>query len=289
MVIDYLLFPNLLYKNKYLLFFVSFGLLLAVTIGIEELVIEKIYFPETRGKRFPGIFYSLLDVMPVILILSSFKYAWDTIRKLGELEEIKVSLVENELKYLKSQVNPHFLFNNLNNLYAYALENSPKTPLIILELSSVLRYMLYDCKEKYVPVANEISHLENFSKLNELQIEERGKVILTVPESFNSSFKIAPLILIVFVENAFKHSTMSQSSGIMIDISITLSDDGLLKLKCSNSYLDQLAQSEIKGGIGLENVKKRLEYLYPGTHRLTINQEPNLFHIDLELNIGNTI
>lgn len=266
-------------------FFVSFLVLIAITIAIEELVIEKIYFPDTRGKRFRGVFYGLLDVLPIIFILSSFKYAWDTIQKMGQLEDMKVSLVENELKFLKSQVNPHFLFNNLNNLYAYALENSPKTPQIILELSAVLRYMLYDCQEKYVPLNNEIKHLQDFTKLNELQIEERGEIELDVKSNIDPDYQLAPLILIVFIENAFKHSTSSQDKEINISIAVELNEEGILHFTCSNSYVELSNHEMLKGGIGLDNVRKRLAYLYPDTHDLEIKEREGVFSVDLKLKL----
>lgn len=127
---------------------------------------------------------------------------------------------DSELQFLKSQINPHFLFNNLNNLYSHAIENSPKTPSIIIELSSVLRYMLYDCKENYVSLEKEISHLKNFTELYKLQIEHRGNIQFKTDTFENSKFKIAPLILMVFIENAFKHSTSNQSDNIHITINV---------------------------------------------------------------------
>ncbi|HUH45808.1 MAG TPA: histidine kinase, partial [Arenibacter sp.] len=224
-MINYLLLPRLFYRKKYFRFFLSVIVIVATIIVMEEFVLEKIFYPDTRGTRFPGIIYCLLDVLPVITILVGFKFAWDASLKQKEVEELRSSVKESELQFLKSQINPHFLFNNLNNLYSYAIEKSPKTPSIILELSSVLRYMLYDCKEDFVALPKEIEHLKNFTQLNELQIEERGKVTFRT-ENIKSEYRIAPLILMVFIENAFKHSTASQSKDIFIDIDIKVSDHG---------------------------------------------------------------
>lgn len=124
-------------------------------------------------------------------MIVAFKLAWDASVKQREVNELKDLIKESELQFLKSQINPHFLFNNLNNLYSYALDNSPKTPSIILELSSVLRYMLYDCKENFVPLAKEIKHLKNFTALNELQIEDRGSVRFET-ENLGGNYTIAP-------------------------------------------------------------------------------------------------
>src|SRR5690606_4936426 len=158
-------------------------------------------------------------------------------------------------QYLKSQINPHFLFNNMNNLYAYAVEQSPQTPEIILELSSVLRYMLYECTASYVPLKKEIEHLENYINLSKLQIEGRGHVnvdIGTIP----SVYCIAPLIISVFVENAFKHSASSQTSNISIEVKVDIDAHGILQFNCNNTYLAQSNTQNLDAGIGLKNVKK---------------------------------
>lgn len=284
LVINYVLLPNFFYRKKYLLFSLYVAIMVAVIIAVEELVLEQIYFPDTRGKRFPGVIYSLLDVMPVITILAGFKFAWDASKKQLEVEELRTSVKESELQFLKSQINPHFLFNNLNNLYSYAIEQSPKTPSIILELSSVLRYMLYDCKEDLVALTKEIEHLKNFTLLNELQIEERGKVTFNT-ENIKSDYRIAPLILTVFIENAFKYSTASQSKDISIDIEINVSEQGMLEFKCKNSFMPMGNTDNLSRGIGLQNVKKRLQLLYPDAHELSIRNEDGLYSVLLKMQL----
>lgn len=286
-VINYVLLPRFLYRNKPLFFFVLVLAVIAAAIAIEELILEKIYFPNWRGRRFPGVFFSLLDVLPVIAVLSGFKFAWDALRKQREVEALKASMQESELQFLKSQINPHFLFNNLNNLYAYAIENSPKTPAIILELSSVLRYMLYDCRAKYVSLAKEVEQLENFTRLNELQIEERGEVHFSA-RNIQAGYQIAPLILIVFLENAFKHSTASQSENISIEVDIDLLDDGTLHFLCRNSFQPNANTNDLSRGIGLENVRKRLELLYPNAHQLDIDMDGNVYEVRLSVQLRKT-
>ena len=283
-VINYVLLPRFFYKKKYLLFFLSVAVIVTAIIMIEELVLEAIHYPDSRGTRFPGVIYSLLDVMPMIMILSGFKFAWDASKKQLEVEELRSSIKESELQFLKSQINPHFLFNNLNNLYSYAIEESPKTPSIILELSSVLRYMLYDCKEKYVALPKEINHLKNFAQLNELQIEERGKVSFKT-ENIQSEYRIAPLILTVFIENAFKHSTASQSKDISIEIDIHVTDSGILEFKCENSFRPVTNTDNLSKGIGLQNVKKRLLLLYPDVHVLTISDSGEVYTVHLKMQL----
>ncbi|NNE55766.1 MAG: histidine kinase, partial [Flavobacteriales bacterium] len=234
-IINYILLPRYLYKGHLLKFVVFLCLLIGLVIFIEEGVIEQIFFPATRGANFPGVFLNLLSAMPTITILSGFKFAWDALEKQREMQRLKDSVKESELQFLKSQINPHFLFNNLNNLYAHAIERSAKTPEIILELSAVLRYMLYDCREDFVLLSKEIEQMRNYINLNELQIEGRGKVVFDA-EEIDAQLEIAPLILMVFVENAFKHSASSQRQGIDIKISLKAMEKGRLNFRCSNSF-----------------------------------------------------
>ncbi|KKN56577.1 hypothetical protein LCGC14_0570890 [marine sediment metagenome] len=285
LVINYVLLPHFFYRKKYLQFFFYVAIMVGLLIAVEELVLERIYYPDTRGKHFPGVVYSLLDVLPVITILAGFKFAWDASTKQREVEQLRSSVKESELQFLKSQINPHFLFNNLNNLYSYAIDNSPKTPSIILELSSVLRYMLYDCKEDYVALPKELEHLKNFTQLNELQIEERGTVTFHT-KNIGEGYRIAPLILSVFVENAFKHSTASQSEDIDIHIGIDVTESGLLQFDCSNSFRPLTNTNDLSHGIGLENVKKRLELIYPNAHQLFISETESLYNVQLEIQLN---
>ncbi len=284
LIINYLLLPQFLYQKKHLQFVGWTIVVIAALIFIEEAVIEQIYFPDTRGQRFLGVFFSLWGVLPVITVLSGFKFAWDALRKQQEVELLKSTIKESELKFLKSQINPHFLFNNLNNLYSYAIDFSPKTPEIILKLSSVLRYMLYECKEKLVPLTKEVKQLENFTQLSQLQIEERGVVNFRA-EINQSGYQIAPLILIVFIENAFKHSQASQSENIRIDIAIQLSEEGELGFSCKNNFQPVANTDNLAQGIGLDNVKKRLQLLYPNTHQLTIKETDSQYEVYLSMQL----
>ena len=284
-VINYFLLPTFYYKKKFLKFFIGVLLVLILIILIDEFVLEQIYFPDTRGAYFPGLFFTILETLPLIIIFLVFKLAWDFNQKQSEIEQLKLLVKDSELQFLKSQINPHFLFNNLNNLYAYATENSPKTPSIILKLSSVLRYMLYDCKENFVLLSKEIEHLKHYTALNELQIEDRGEILFTTNIGHQTEFLIAPLILNVFIENAFKHSTASQSSDIKIDINVNINDKGILTFTCENSFLTYQNTQNLSKGIGLLNVKKRLGLIYPNSHILDIEKTENNFKVFLLIHL----
>ncbi|SHM83835.1 Histidine kinase [Cyclobacterium lianum] len=284
LLISYVCLPHLFYAKKYALFTMMTILVVAMVILIEEMVLERWFFPDSRGTNFPGVIFSLGQVLPILAILSGFKFAWDALLKQRQLDELTAMVKESELAFLKSQINPHFLFNNLNNLYAYAVEGSRKTPEIILELSGVLRYMLYECKEASVPLAKEIDHLRNFTQLYTLQIEDRGEVFFHADIDGND-FRIAPLILNVFVENAFKHSQSGQADKIQIAIHLGLKENGWLHFTCGNNYIPENNNSGRDKGIGLENVCKRLDLLYPGSHELHIDQTDDKYQVSLSIQL----
>ena len=284
-IINFFLFPKFIYKKKYGYFALYVTILLGCVIVIEELVLEKIFFKDTRGGNFSNIIFTLIDILPPIIVLSGFKIAWDAVARQKEVDELKLMVQESELEFLKTQINPHFLFNNLNNLYVYAIENSPKTPEIILALSSILRYMLYECKVAYVPLNKETEQLQNFVELGELQIEGRGSVLLN-NEIVQNSYKIAPLILIVFIENAFKHSASSLTEDILIEIGLKINPEGKLIFSCKNSFQDQSNTQNLSHGIGLKNVRKRLDLIYPNAHKLNIITSDDFYTVELELELN---
>jgi LytS/YehU family sensor histidine kinase len=147
--------------------------------------------------------------------------------------------------------------------------------------------MLYDCRAKYVSLAKEVEQLENFTRLNELQIEERGEVRFSA-RNIQAGYQIAPLILIVFLENAFKHSTASQSEHISIDVDIDLFDDGTLHFVCRNSFQPNANTNDLSRGIGLENVRKRLNLLYPNAHQLDIDMDGSSYEVQLSMQLRKT-
>ncbi len=283
--INYFLLPRFYYQKKTITFFILVLMTLIGIILVEEFVLEKIFFTGNRANTFGGILLTLSQVLPTIAMLSGFKFGWDALGKQREVDELKTAVKESELQFLKSQINPHFLFNNLNNLYSYAIEQSPKTPKIILELSGLLRYMLYECKEDFVPLTKEVEQLENFINLSEMQIEERGTVNFST-KNIRGDFQIAPLILIVFIENAFKHSTASQADDISIDVHLHLSEAGILSFICQNSFQPQSNTASLSQGIGLENVRKRLELIYLNSHQLNIQNNNNIYEVRLSIDLN---
>ncbi len=204
----------------------------------------------------------------------------------SQLTEAKASAAQSmsELHFLQSQLSPHFLFNTLNNLYGISLSQHEKIPSMLLKLSDLLRYSVYEAKELYVPLSDEIEYIRNYIDFERLRIGERLELDVNIEEVFGNNVKIAPLLLIVFVENAFKHSKNTLSDKIQISITLkTFGKDILFAVK--NSYDPETESGKKEGykGLGLENVQKRLDLLYPEKYELTILAKDNIYSVKLQI------
>ncbi|UTW66451.1 histidine kinase [bacterium SCSIO 12643] len=281
LIVNYVLIPRFLYQKKYTQFWIYALLILINVAVVEEFVLEQIFYPDTRAQYF-NAFLTFVDVTPPMMLFVGFKFALDAFDKQSRIEKLHRIATENELQFLTAQINPHFLFNNLNNIYAHALENSPETPQIVLQLSTILRYMLYDCRQDFVFLKDESSHLEEF--INLYRIQHKDARIDFKSENVLSHQKIAPLILIVFVENAFKHSFSSQTDSIQININLR-TENGTLFFDCENTYDEVSNTDNLSKGIGLKNVRSRLNLVYPDRHQLQIDQDENRYHVSLQIQI----
>jgi len=224
-----------------------------------------------------------MRMMPLVMLFVGTKLAWDTARKDRQLVELQSMMAQSQLQTLKAQINPHFLFNSLNNLYSFALSGSTQTPKIILGLSDILRYMIYDCTDEKVALSKELDVLGQYIDLQNLQIEDRGKVNYEVVGD-PQNLKIAPLLLIVFIENSFKHSTSSQSEDIEIDIKIKV-DGKRVHMSCFNTHQEQNNKMGLDSGVGLDNVRKRLDLIYGDQYQLNIDPTPTTYQVDLNINL----
>ena len=199
-------------------------------------------------------------------------------------EKHKVVLHEKtttELAFLKTQMNPHFFFNTLNNIYGLAYKKDDRTPEIIVKLSEIMRYIIYETTDDYVPLQKEITFIENYINLENLRIRNAERVKLNIDIN-NPIFKIAPLILLPFIENCFKHGDINGNRNGSIEVNIWTESDTFY-FSCSNSFKNNKVKKS--GGVGLNNVKKRLEILYADEFNLTISTENGLYYVLLELSL----
>jgi sensor histidine kinase YesM len=192
---------------------------------------------------------------------------------------------ESELNLLQSQLSPHFLFNTLNNLYGLSISDHQKIPPLLLKLSELLRYSVYDASELYVPLKNELDYIKNYIEFEKIRIGDRLMLTTDIEEMIDPGVRIAPMLLIVFIENAFKHSKNTASPEIFVDISLRIWGSSIL-FSVRNSYgHEQLEQDTLikSGGVGLPNVNKRLELLYPNTHELNVRKDEMFYTVELQL------
>ncbi len=209
---------------------------------------------------------------------------FSTIRRKREQAEAeaKIARHEAESKFLRSQINPHFMFNNLNNIYTLAQLKSDKTPDAILRLSDLLRYVLYDSERKIVNLSQELDYLSQFIDLSLLKDEDRTNVKVDL-KPCQSDLQIAPLILIPFVENAFKHSNVEDKQDGFIHISSSCHETRIT-LVIENSVSKEEQKNHISG-VGLENVKRRLDLIYPNKHVLNVIKSEDKYHVSLEIEL----
>lgn len=197
--------------------------------------------------------------------------------KKQEWMQAQQAKITAELQLLKAQVHPHFLFNTLNNIYAFSLENSPKTPGLILKLASLLTYMLNDCKADEVLLEKEIEVMKNYIGLEKERYGNKIELSLNIQGDIKGQY-IAPLLMLPFLENAFKHGTseLLEKPWLNMDISVKKQT---LRYRLVNSKIDIILTRN--NGIGIENVKRRLALLYPGKHELTMNMQKQSFEVSL--------
>lgn len=188
---------------------------------------------------------------------------------------------QSELKLLKSQINPHFLFNTLNNIYALAAIDATKTQQSISYLSDMLRYVLYECERPFISPQKEVTYIENYIKLFSLKSSKKYPIKLEY-QIIDSTINIAPMILIPFIENAIKHSHVEKIKDTFITIFLKITTDDI-HFEIENSIPKQMLSKDKIGGIGLENVQKRLMILYPTNHELLIKEKENTFKVKLRI------
>lgn len=205
----------------------------------------------------------------------------------SELRKAKVitANTQSELYLLQSQLSPHFLFNTLNNLYGLSLTQHEKIPPLLLRLSDLLRYSVYDANELFVSLKDELAYIDNYVEFEKIRIGDRLALTSDVEQISDASIKIAPMLLIVFIENAFKHSKNTVEEKISVAISLKIWGNSIL-FRVKNSQRNNSEETSItnkSSGFGLANVKKRLDLLYPNRYELEIENEEDCYTVSLLL------
>ncbi|MDR0230038.1 MAG: histidine kinase [Flavobacteriaceae bacterium] len=296
---NFYLFPKLrIHKNilRYLLEAVVLLLIAILTAGTYLRWLYH-YFERSELTDFTALainasvssslesYQSYFDVLPgIILLMLSMAIGYvlqEYLLKLKREESIEAQQNIAELALLKSQISPHFLFNILNSLYALSLKEDKETPNVILKLSDILRYSLYESQEREISITEEIHILQTYFAIEQLRIPSNASVSFQ-HDGIKDSIKIVPMLLLPLIENAFKHGIDSTIGNSYIEANLSC-DDKRLIFECKNSFKEQ--PTKAIGGIGIENISKRLQLLYPSKHSLQINKSADTFSITLEIKI----
>jgi two-component system, LytTR family, sensor kinase len=288
----YWLLPQYLLKDRYFLFF-GWVIVVLLVAGVFNwalsIYIENPYFyPEENY----GLFWNPLKILksatyiyPVVVLATLIKFFKHWYKNQQMAQRFKQDKLQAELKFLKAQVHPHFLFNTLNNLYALTLKKSERAPEIVLKLSDLLNYMLYECNTEIVPLKKEIELVQNYVALERLRYGDRLDVSFHVKVDSKDA-SIAPMLILPFVENSFKHGVSGETDKSWVSIDLQVKDN-LLTLKVDNSKSNGHTKDEreYREGIGLNNVKRRLELLYEGGYELKILDTDESYLVVLKLEL----
>jgi len=294
--VAYRILPRLLKGSNYLQTIIEFligsyiisALARTITVHIEEPMIRIPPFEQESlweiwtdiPKLFRSYFLYAASLSLVFIFVKLLKDQYSINRHALELKKQKA---EMELSSLKEQLNPHFLFNTLNNIYSLSLLNSPKTSASIARLSGILDHLIYRCSGMYVKAEQEIELLNNYIELEKLRYDEGLKVNFT--HSIDRNANIAPLILISLLENAFKHGAGEQAGNASIDVELVLKENNF-SFKIKNTIGAPLPAKASKG-IGLINIKKQLELIYPGRYSFNASIHEQYFITDLKIDLAN--
>lgn len=282
------LIPKFIYSKKYIIYFSILVLLLFVYVFILCIFIiiwfqpKENIFLQIFIVPFPIIFPFAID----IIASTSYRYVIESFKKEKELDEKEKETLKSELLFLKSQVSPHFVFNVLNNMVSLARKKSDKLEPALIQLSSTLRYMLYDTNEDKVSLYKEIEYLKNYIQLHSLRYGDYINIELNV-DIGTEDLLIEPMLLIPFVENAFKHGA-DVYGNCFVKMALK-AENGCIYFDVSNKFNTSrnFKNLDNNSGIGLNNVKRRLELLYPNNHKLKIvpNENESIFYINLKINL----
>ncbi|WP_109438059.1 sensor histidine kinase [Aquimarina algiphila] len=288
----YYLWPKYIGNKRYLPYFLIFIPLLLINALLVRLSQYYFIYPVLLNvSDLPNDYLSfsrILSLARSILLWfgppTAIKILRDYYENKIRLEKVQNEQKTSELNFLRSQVNPHFLFNTLNNLYSLSLKGSKKTPEALLQLSNLLSYTLYEGAEDKISLEKEIQHLNDYIELEKLRFGNRLHLKMEMDGDFNN-IMITPLILIPVVENAFKHCSLNERGDVDIYIKIAF-DKGDLCIKTINPVANS-KKDNTKHGIGVQNLSKRLEIIYPQRHTFRLEELNHKFYVDLCIQLYN--
>lgn len=298
----YFLIPRYLQKGRYSLYI----LILALTIVASSLLIVPGYFlcawlAGSNAQKMFGLTWSwnsiynaakgspLTNTITAITLGMSIKLTKNWLEAQRRQQALEKEKLETELKFLKYQFNPHFLFNSINSIFFLIHKNPDMASDSLAKFSELLRHQLYESNDNQIPLGKEIAYLENFIGLEKLRQNQRLVVTFNVPDNYPANLGIAPFILMTFVENAFKHVSKHKDAGNWINIQLHVADNQLYLDIANSKAEEQLTEVVNYGGIGLKNVQRRLDLVYPGQYELDIKNNPDSFVVKCRLQLSELV
>lgn len=281
----FLLLPRFLAHKRvfqYIIeFVIPFAIIVVMRIYVQRWVVDgyshKVKFFYSDNFIMQTIATSLF----VVMFVSMLRFAKDWFDFESKKRAIENERLTAELNFLKAQINPHFLFNTLNNLYYLAYSKSPNTTEVIAKLSQMMRYMIYESNYAHVPMAKEIEYMRNYISLERLRLNDQVPITFDVQGDVEH-VRITPLILITFLENAFKHGVSNHHEGAWVNVSLNVTSAGCSYV-VENSKMPRVDDQNVKSGIGLANVERRLALSYPGKHTLVVEDTEHVYYVKLKL------
>lgn len=280
---DYLI-PRLLLPRNYLLYIVSLSLaIISVCFPLSIVVHLVVVNEELQSLVWSDTFFLFLVINVLFTVISTMvlKLVKQWYKDQKMTTELRREQLQTELKFLKSQINPHFLFNSLNNLYALTLSKSDAAPEVVLRLSNILRYILYESGEGQVSIAKEMQHVNDYVAIERLRLGDAVKIDVDIDNDLTEEM-VEPMLFLTLVENAFKHSEEVLPEKRYIRIHAKGLTDGF-RFLIENSFNPSKKSMEL-GGIGLVNIKKRLNLIYPNNHDLKSSTSDGVYRVDLIIN-----
>lgn len=287
----YVLVPRLLNKKQYITYFLITAIGIVIYSRIFYFVLKQLpesQMPERMVRFINNISpnFDMLEGLIVVILTYALKYTLIAFFTQTELLKVQKEKLQLELNALKAQIHPHFLFNTLNNLYSLTLKNSDKASEVVLKLSDIMRYVLYQSNEERVALQKEIDFISNYVELQKIRYHDRYDIRLEIVGN-TEDLHIAPLLFIDFTENAFKHGIDKRFSDGFVHVQFNIENNSV-HFTCSNSIgnNDQEGIIQQDAGIGLNNVRKRLAILYPQQHELNFTDNGEIFTVDLKLQLS---
>lgn len=284
-----ILLPKYFLKKQYVQYYgLSLVLILINTFFNKHLLINFMEdLPqELQGGNVEHISYGAVLITNFIWIgaFGMVKLGVDWLSQRSRVERLEKEHVKSELDLLKSKMNPHFLFNGLNTIYGLSIKKDELTSEAILMLSEIMRYVIYDCNADKVKLSDEAQYIQNYINFGKLRRKNAENIHFTTKGKLKNKF-IAPLLVIPFIENAFKHGYDSRTEDAWIKIELETQENEVV-FRCSNSALKHKDHNRNDKGIGIENIRKRLAILYPNKHNLILNNLSNSFEVELKLDLN---